>query len=568
MNAPGHSPDSDSLSNPPDAENDSEDGSSQSRGFNLAPPAASSSAPIGSATAAPRVPAPITNGNLAASQTLTVGGGVRDELITLDEPVQFCARCGYRMQGLPLQAPCPQCNDTARVTAVERAEAAAKSRWGVLRHTHFRNVWIAAFVSNIGTWMEQVGVQMVVAKKTGSLAILGTLGAAQLLPILIFGIFGGLLADRVDRKKLLVITQFMLMATAAALALASYGGWATVPVLFAITIAQGIIMAFNFPAWQVLTPRLVPRDELTKAITMNGIQFNAARFVGPALAGVILGAWGATPLFVINTASFLAVLLAIFSTPRAPALLKDNKDAWRQIRDAAAFVFRQKGPRAVFLSMVVMSIFAAPLIRILPLYAIDVYKLQGAAADAAFGWLLGVLGLGAILGGIALRWIPAWYPRHHFIPLSLACCGVGISLISLTTTVHSGYVAMFICGIFWIWGFNQSWAALQHIVHDSMRGRVMAISNVFVFGVTALGNLSAGSIGEYLGHVTGSDASGTRLTVAGLGLSLLAAGIVMLTWRTPEIDNLNPGDPGFERKPGLLRGLFATAHAPKNNTSR
>lgn len=449
-----------------------------------------------------------------------------------------------------------------------------------LRHPHFRNVWIASLGSNVGSWMEAVGIQWTMAQITLATAwkaehpalsapvMMGWLATAQFFPTLLLGLYGGVVADRVNRKRLLLITQLALAAVAAVLALLSWSGRLSPWTLMAIGAANGVIMAFNIPAWQVLTPRLVPRAELTKAITLNGIQFNAARFVGPALAGLILGAWGATPLFIINTASFLAVLLAIFSTPAAPALANEGKHAWRQIRDAAAFVFHQKGPRAVFLSMVVMSLFAAPLIRILPLYAIDVYKLDGPAADASFGWMLGILGLGAILGGVSLRWVPAWYPRHHFIPLSLLCCGFGISLFSLTTSVASGYLAMFVCGIFWIWGFNQSWAALQHIVPDSMRGRVMAISNVFVFGINALGNLSAGSIGEFLGNQLNSDADGTRLTVAGLGLSLLAAGAVMLTWRTPEIDALNPGDAGYDRKPGLIRGFLASAHAPKNNPRR
>lgn len=469
---------------------------------------------------------------------MDVGGGVLDERGSADD--QLAVRYGAG------------------------AGVGAPSRWGVLRHGHFRNVWLAAFVSNVGTWMEQVGVQMVVAKRTGNLAVLGSLGAAQLFPILVLGIFGGLLADRVDRKKLLIWTQLMLMGTAGFLAWASAGGWASVPVFFGVMIAQGVIMAFNFPAWQVLTPRLVPKAELTRAITLNGIQFNAARFVGPAAAGVILGMWGATPLFVLNTLSFLAVLVAVMRTPPAPALPRNGQAAWGQVREAARFMFREKGPRCVFLAMVVMSLLAAPLIRILPLYAIDVYGLEGGKADATFGALLAVLGVGAILGGVVLRWMPGWYPKHHFIPLALSCCGLTVGLLATTTTAAAGYVAIFVCGIFWIWGFNQSWAAMQHLVSDGMRGRVMAIANVFAFGVTALGNVGAGSAGEWLGRVMKSEAMGTRATVAGLGVMLLGAGVVMLTWRTPEVDGLKPGDAGYERRPGLWRGIVASAHAPNS----
>ena len=148
--------------------------------------------------------------------------------------------------------------------------------------------------------MEMVGVQMIVAKATGSLTMLGYFAAAQLLPILLLGIFGGLVADRVNRKKLLVWTQAMLMVIAAAVAAAAYWqadlprvSWVghlgeasgLVAALFILSVMQGVVMAFNIPAWQVLTPRLVPRDELTKAINLNGISFNGARVVGPGAGG-------------------------------------------------------------------------------------------------------------------------------------------------------------------------------------------------------------------------------------------------------------------------------------------
>ncbi len=469
-------------------------------------------------------------------------------------------------------------------------------RSSVLRHRHFRHVVIAGFVSNVGGWMEMVGIQMIVAKTTGSLKMLGYFAAAQLLPILFLGIFGGLVADRVNRKKLLVATQAMLMLIAAGVAVAAYwqhrlpevawlarrghtAGSGLVAALFLLSIAQGVVMAFNIPAWQVLTPRLVPKDELTRAITLNGIQFNAARVVGPALAGVILGAFGATPLFVFNTVTFLGVLIAVSTTPDAPAPPQTDTHPWRQVREAAAFIFLQKGPLCVFMAMVLMSLLAAPLMRMLPLYVIDVYGVSEARADLVTGWLISILGVGAVLGGFALALVPRWYPKHHFIPLAITGAGLSITLFGLTTGQWAGYATMFIVGLFWIWGFNPAWAAMQHLVSDGMRGRVMAIANVASFGVTAIGNVAAGWLGEGVEAIlVGQGVTewlgmtpkqiGTHSAVAGLSAVLLAAGFVMLIWRVPEVDGLRPGDPEHTPRRSLWAGITARTHLEHDRSRR
>lgn len=478
--------------------------------------------------------------------------------------------------------------------AVLRAEGVLEANgpaWlGVMRFKHYRRVIGASFVSNIGGWMEMVGIQMIVAKATGSLKMLGYFAAAQLLPILLIGIFGGLVADRVNRKKLLVVTQALLMVIAGAVAAASHwqADMPTIPwlghlgeasglvaALFILSILQGVVLAFNMPAWQVLTPRLVPRSELTKAINLNGISFNGARVVGPALAGVILGWIGATPLFVVNTLTFLGVLIAVSTTPDAPAPALPDAHPWRQVREACAFLFRQKGPFCVFMAMVLMSLLAAPLIRMMPLYVIDVFGMKDAAADSATGTLISVLGVGAVLGGLGLKFIPAWYPKHHFIPMALTGAGLTITAFGLTSSLWAGYVAMFFVGVFWIWGFNPAWAAMQNLVSDQMRGRVMALANVAAFGVTAAGNIASGWLGEGVqgllasgrfGAYTAQQATviGTHLAVAGLSVVLFIAGMVMLIWRVPEVDGLKPGDPEYgPKRRNLWDGITARAHRPR-----
>lgn len=455
-------------------------------------------------------------------------------------------------------------------------EGASPSRLGVLRHRHFRNIWLAAFLSSVGGWMEFVGIQWVMAQKTGSPLMMALLTAAQLGPTLILGIPGGLLADRVNRKKLLLATQALQMVIAALLCAGSYEGWLSPLFLVLISLAQGMTIPFNIPAWQVLTPRLVPRDELMRAITLNGVQFNLARAVGPALGGIIMtlsAEHGVTMLFAINTASFLAILLAISTTPDAPAPTHHDTHVWRQIKEALVFVFHRCGPRMVFIGLGLFSMLAAPLMRMLPLIVSYVYNGldpssalslgQKALVERQFTWLLGIMGIGAVVGGLAMRLAPPWYPKHHLIPLSVFLGGLSITLFSIAPSMAIGGPIIFFCGIFWLWAFNSMMAAMQMLVEDRMRGRVLAICNVMTFGLTMpLGVLLAGGIGEI---VSGGAESGfgTQVGVGSLAAVLTLVGIVMLIWRTPEIDAIMPGERGYERRAGFLAGLTAQAHRPR-----
>lgn len=444
---------------------------------------------------------------------------------------------------------------------------ARRHPFGVLRHAHYRNIWIGALVSSVGGWMEIVGVQWLMADQRASAIMMGWLATAQLAPMLVLGVWGGLVADRVNRKRLILVTQAALMLIAAGLTLFAWLDRATPAALLAFGALNGITMAFNVPAWQVQTPRLVPRDELTQAVHLNGLQFNLARVVGPALAGALMALYGPTVLFAVNTLSFLGVIAAIARTPDAPAQSGTGGTAVQRTKEALAFVFRRPGPRAVFLGMVVFSALAAPLVRLLPLFVRDVYPTDGwayraisagldadAAREAVFGLLLSLMGAGAVAGVALLRLVPRWYPRHHFIPLAIALSGLSIVLYSSARSLELACAAMVLCGVFWLWAINSAFAAMQVLVDDHMRGRVLSVCNVAVFGAMPLGSLAAGAVGDV--------GLGAPAAVGIMGAVLTLAGVAMLIWRTPEVDGLRPGDPGYARRPGLVAGLTARAHRP------
>jgi len=458
-------------------------------------------------------------------------------------------------------------------TGVAAAGGAKASALGVLQHGFFRAVWIAAFFSNVGTWMESVGVRWLVAEQTRDPIMAAYLAIAQMSPIFVLGLIGGLTADRVNRKRLLLVTQTALMVIAGVLTVCAAMRWTDPWLLIGISLAQGVTLSFNFPAWQVLTPRLVPREHLTRAIQLNGVQFNLARVVGPALAGLLMASHpthGVTLLFMLNTLSFLGVLFAVSRTPDAPALTRREEGpdhpphptAWAAIREAIVFAFGHAGSRAVMLAIVAFSLLAGPLLPMLPLLVVKVYG----AKESEYGSLVAVMGVGAVLGGLSLRFVPRWYPRHHFIPLAVTLGGVSILALAACAQLWQALVVMFFCGTFWMWSFNSSMAALQMLVPDRMRGRVMSLSNVVSFGATPVGTMLAGLIA---GGVAQRDAdgqpsgAGIRIALGMLAAALVCAGAVMLIWRTPEVDGLRPGEPGYERRASLWRGITGLAHRPR-----
>ncbi len=444
-----------------------------------------------------------------------------------------------------------------------------RSGLGVLRHRHFRNIWIAAFGSSIGSWMEITGVQWAMASTTlekswidahrpGATVMMSYLAVAQMAPTLFFGLLGGVVADRVNRKKLLFFTQFLLMLVALALCIATFTGHLTPWFLIVLGGINGVIMAFNIPAWQVLTPRLVPREELTAAVTLNGIQFNMARVIGPALGGLVMHTYGAGWLFAVNTLSFLGVLIAVAGTPDAPAPPRDGTNAWEQSKEAVIYAFTRKGPLVLIAAISLFSMLGTPMLRLLPIVVQKVYNAQ----EDVYGAMLSALGIGAVAGGVLMRFIPRWYPKHHLIPLALTGAGISIALFAACDSPRMAFPVMIVVGVFWLLSFNPAFAALQLLVEDRIRGRVMAICNMISFGAMPLGTMFAAGI-SVAAAGSGEDGFGTQVAIGVQAVILTLIGFVMLAWRTPEIDGIAPGDPHHAQRPGVLRGILADAHKPK-----
>ncbi len=429
---------------------------------------------------------------------------------------------------------------------------------GVLRHRHYRALWCGAAVSSFGSWMEAVGVQWLVAEQTGSTMMMGWLATAQMGPTLVLGVVGGLAADRYDRRALLLASQAVLMAVAGALTLCAWFGVATPGVMMGLMLLHGIASAFAIPAWQTLTPNLVPREELSRAIALNSMQFNLARVAGPAAAGVLLATHGAAAVFLVNTLTFVGAMAGVMAIPPVPPQREERSEsAWMRVRRAFGWVFANVGPRRVFWGLLLLSVLAGPLLRMLPLFVSEVFH----RAEPAFGLLLSLMGVGAVAGVIGMKFIPRWYPLHHQVPLSIALCGGLITGFALAPSMAWAGSLIAGVGVVWVWSFSASITAMQLLVHDSMRGRVMSVINTAVIGAMPFGSLLASAVGDPVAAALGRGVDlSARVGVGALALVLAGAGVVMLVWRTPEIDGLGPGEPGYERRPGLWRGITGSGH--------
>ena len=406
----------------------------------------------------------------------------------------------------------------------------------MLGHPAFRYIWLGALASNVGNWMETVAQAWLVQRQSGSPFLVELLAAAEFIPVALLALPAGWLADRYDRRRLLLVGQTTMMAMAALMALVTHLHYATPAVVITLAFLEGAAWAAVMPAWQALVPALVPRDELPSAIALNSAQFNVARLVGPMIAGGILTAASAAVVFDINVLSFVGIVLVIAlvrveprplrEAPTRAGLLKQQGG----VREALSWCVRQPGPRRILLGLFMFSLLAAPVQGLLPVYADTLLN----AGAHGYGALLSCLGAGAIAGALSLARLPGTYPRHHLIPLSM----LGFALCAVLYAGSSRFVlsclALSVGGVFWVWSLASSNTAMQLLVPDALRGRAMSVLALAATGALPLGHLLGGSLAHWAGA-----RPATLLTSSALAVFALWS-----AWaREPAIDAMEPRFP-------------------------
>ncbi|GAB4355199.1 MAG: MFS transporter [Gammaproteobacteria bacterium] len=363
-----------------------------------------------------------------------------------------------------------------------------------LAYRRFRLYFFGQLVSLTGTWMQHVAQAWLIYRLTGSGFMLGLVAFLSHLPILLFGLFGGVLADRWPRRKLLMAVQGVAMTQSIVLTVLTLGGWVEVAHIIVLAVMLGLANAVEMPARHGLLAELVPRADLPNAIALNSSLFSLARFLGPALAGVLVAAMGEGVVFAINAVSFGAVLLALW----AMGPVGESTGAAETPGTLGEGLRFALGHRPIFFALLLVlmvSLFGVPYSVLMPLFA---DRVLGGQADT-LGWLLGAAGFGAFLGALRLASRRETGGMRRAAGWAGAAAGVGLLVVSELEAFPSAVAVLLLVG----YGFTTLVAStntfLQLQVPDELRGRIMALFSVCFIGMTPVGNLIAGTLGEWLG---------------------------------------------------------------------
>jgi MFS family permease len=380
-----------------------------------------------------------------------------------------------------------------------------------LRARDFRLYFAGQLVSVAGTWMQQIAMAWLAYRLTHSALVLGLLGFASQIPILLFAPLGGVWSDRVDRRRLMMTTQVLAMLQALTLAVLAWQGWATPALLIGLAFVLGCINAIDVPARQSLVVHLVgDRALLSNAIALNSFMMNATRFVGPALAGLIVAWAGEAVCFLINALSYLAVLVALAALRTRPGS-GAAKPALHALREGLAYTLGHRDIRLFLMLVAAVSFLVVPYVAMMPLYARTV--LGGDART--FGLLVSSAGAGSLLASVFLASHRSIDRLARRVGRAAILAGAALAGFALNDAAVLAYPILMVLGFAVVLVAAGSNTLLQSWVRDDVRGRVMAIFTMAFLGIAPLGNLAMGSLTHAFGIRPAFLLFGTLAVLAG-----------------------------------------------------
>jgi MFS family permease len=352
----------------------------------------------------------------------------------------------------------------------------------------FRILWFGAFTSTVGNWMQQVAQSWLVFELTNSSFYLGLDYFFGQLPILLLTLIGGVVADRHDRRHVLLGSQLVQMSTAFTLAILVYVNRVHVVEILLLSFVAGLGQAFGGPAYQALIPSLVQKKDLPNAIALNSIQFNLARVFGPLLAGATLAAWGGAACFGLNGLSFLVVIVALLSMTIRHTKPADQKSLVDELKSGVRYA---KGePTIVALTVLggLTTFLGLPLLTFLPVFAKDIFH----GDINRFSHMMSFSGAGAVCGALIVAWLGRFRHMGRVLLVTQAAFGMLVTAFALTRVMWVSDLLLFFTGAALLMTFSMTASLVQLIVPDHLRGRVMSIYMVAFRGGMPLGSLAAG----------------------------------------------------------------------------
>ena len=383
---------------------------------------------------------------------------------------------------------------------------------------NYRLLWFGAFTSSIGTWMQQVAQSWLVFEMSKSPFLLGLDAFLGQLPIILFSLVGGVIADRMDRRRLLLASQYVQMGSAFLQVILIATGWVQVWHILALSFVVGTAQAFGGPAYQALVPMLVEKEDLPNAIALNSIQFNLARVVGPWLGGLAFEHIGPAWCFGLNGLSFLAVVSSLLALRISFIPAAASNSILASMREGFRFIRSQGAMQGLLLIAFCMTLFAFPMLTFFPVFAKDVFH----GGPMVFTLLLSASGVGSVVGALIVATIGDIQRKGLIALTSLAVLGTGIAAFALSRSLVLSTLLVFINGGLLMMGFSMITSLVQLITANEMRGRVMSVYNVAFRGGMPIGSLMTGFLLKYFS---------APAVIAVNGLLLLAVGLFYLTMK-------------------------------------
>jgi MFS family permease len=403
---------------------------------------------------------------------------------------------------------------------------------GALRHRNFRLFVGGQFVSLIGTWMQQVALGWVVLEMTNSPFQVGLVSTLSALPVLLFTLYGGVVADRRNKHRLVLLLQTAMLIEALALAVLTDTGQITLLWIQVLAVIAGLLAAFEIPARQAFVVEMVGKDDLFTAVAINSTVFNATRVIGPALAGLLLAVAGAAVCFYVNAVSYLAVVAGLMAMRVAggkpaggPVGQGDLSALWEGVR----YMIDTPLQRMLTILTTSFSILGFAFVSMLPVFARDVLD----TGSTGYGAMMSAVGVGAALGAIgAAVWGRRVERERWILPCAIA---FAVTLIGagLAPTLGVAVVLLALVGFAWVLMAVFVNSTLQITSPDALRGRVMGFYSFMVVGLAPFGSFQMGYVSEHFGARTAFVAGGAACAI-----------VAVWAW-------LRPGSPG--------RGIPASA---------
>jgi MFS family permease len=386
-----------------------------------------------------------------------------------------------------------------------------------MRSPAFRRYWVGAFLSFVGSWVQNVAQSWLVYELTRSEFLLGVVGFASGVPMLFLAPIGGALADRWNRRNILLTTQSLFALSAFALAALTYAGAIRYEYILAIALLNGLVLTVDLPTRQSLVAHLVPRADLANGIALNAAAFHTARILGPAIGGLLLEWVGAAPCFLVNALSFSAILLALLSLRIQPST--DGRaptGILQSLREGVAFVRARRGLMLLWLNVLVLSTFGLSYLVLLPVFAAEVLQV----GKTGLGQLYTFAGIGSLAGLLLTARLSGEVPRGGLV--ILAANGFAWSVIGFALTTHPLVAKglLMLAGMFGVMQLVSTNTALQTAAPDYLRGRVVSLHTWAINAPAPFASLLIGKLAQLWGAPTAVAVSTSVCALFAVALAL------------------------------------------------